>query len=207
MTRTSGVPMSKPLRLLTAVLTGGALCVATEPAYADLGAAGTVAIESDLQLGALHTSDVREGTTLDADTIIQARLRPQLFVADDVSVGALFQLDGDWDDDDDHQVTIGAGPVVGYHRVLAPRVHLWPRAAASYAKAYVHNSFFGVDLTARTVTLDVAVPVFYEPSSHWYVGVAPRYARTLWGDVSDGSPASTQSYYGLIAILGAYLGG
>ena len=38
-------------------------------------------------------------------------------------------------------------------------------------------------------------------------GLAPRYARTLWGDVSDGSPASTQSYYGLIAVLGAYLGG
>ncbi|MCB9563559.1 MAG: hypothetical protein H6708_24440 [Kofleriaceae bacterium] len=182
-----------PSLVTAVVLTVAARGVAT----ADVGARGTVAVESSLAFEASRESSTRADTTRSRTTLGLAGAVHYL-VLDRLSVGGQAYAAITWHDDDHDDATF-AVPTAGYVVPLGARAHLWPRAGLAFVRE--RKAIGGVQ---HTIAIDLSVPLVVEPAPHWYVGLAPRYTRTLL-NTDDGEDDPTHTTYGVFAILGVYL--
>jgi hypothetical protein len=171
-------------------------------AVVGLGAAGQIAVSSDLDVAVARHSQSIMGSTTKSTSI---KLWPALdyFAAPNLSIGGQVRIQFDSGGDND-VTTIGLLPRIGYNISMGPALSIWPRAGVGYVHTSSNNS--GYSASGYTVTFFAFVPLLFEAAQHFFIGGGPYLETDLVSKVQ-----SRDSYkmtdFGLKATVGGYFGG
>lgn len=178
------------------------------PAAADIGfgAPGQIAVSDDMQMALLRRSQSLMGMTIDA-TLVQLRPGFDYFVAPNISVGGQLRIEYSSGDNGINTTitTIGLVPRIGYDVALSPTSSIWPHVGLGYIHTSFDNGSAGNNFSSYTVTLDVFVPVLFQPVPHFFLGGGPFLATDLVSKL-QGMDTTKTTDIGVMSTIGGYFG-
>jgi hypothetical protein len=187
---------------------------ATAPAAAapaadiGLGTPGQFAVSDDMQIALIRQSQSLQGQSIDT-TRIQLQPAIDYFVSPNVSIGGQVRIAYESRDtgggSTNTMTTLGLLPRVGYNVALSPTSSIWPRASLGYVHTST-DSFNGqVTASGYTVSLEVFVPLLFQPVPYFFVGGGPLVTTDLISKL-EGADAVKTTNIGLQSTIGGYFG-
>ena len=91
-------------------------------------------------------------------------------------------------------------------RVLRVFPQIWPHVGLGYIHTSYDNGGSGANnFSSYTVTLDVFVPLLFQPVPHFFLGGGPFLATDLVSKLEGGDTTKTTDI-GLMSTIGGYFG-
>jgi hypothetical protein len=198
-----------PGRPQTEVAPGASQAPMPAPA-ADVGfgTPGQIAVSDDMQMALLRRSTSIMGMTTDA-TLVQLRPAFDYFLAPNISIGGQLRIEYASGDDGANTTvtTIGLVPRIGYNVALSPTSSIWPHVGLGYLHtSYDNGAGGGNNFSSYTVTLDVFVPLVFQPVPHFFLGGGPFVETDLVSKL-EGADTIKTTNIGLMSTIGGYFGG
>ena len=205
----SGPPGYPPPGPPQTELAPGASQAPLPPPAADIGfgTPGHIVVSDDMQMVLLRRSQTLMGMTVDKTSV---QLRPALdyFVARNISIGGQLRIEYASGDNgvDTTITTIGLVPRIGYNVALSPTSSIWPHVGLGYIHTSYDNGGGGANnFSSYTVTLDVFVPLLFQPVPHFFLGGGPFVAADLVSKLEGADTTKTRDI-GLMSTIGGYFG-
>ena len=205
----SGPPDYPPPGPPQTELAPGAAQAPLPPPAADIGfgTPGQIVVSDDMQMALRRRSQSLMGTTIDTTSV---QLRPALdyVVARNISIGGQLRIEYASGDNgvDTTITTIGLVPRIGYNVALSPTSSIWPRVGLGYIHtSYDNGGSGGNNFSSYTVTLDVFVPLLFQPVPHFFLGGGPFVATDLVSKL-EGMDTTKTTDIGLMSTIGGYFG-
>jgi hypothetical protein len=177
------------------------------PPAADIGfgTPGQIVVTDDMQMALRRRS--QSLMTIDTTSV---QLRPALdyFVARNLSIGGQLRIEYASGNNgvDTTMTTIGLVPRIGYDVALSPTSSIWPRVGLGYIHTSYDNGGSGAyNFSSYTVTLDVFVPLLFQPVPHFFLGGGPFLATDLVSKL-QGADTNKTTDIGLMSTIGGYFG-
>jgi len=174
-----------------------------------LGALGQIAISDDMQVAIIRQTLSAQGQTVD---VTQIQLQPAIdyFVSPNLSIGGQVQIayrssDNGFGSTSD-ETTVGLVPRIGYNVPLGVSSSIWPRVGLGYIHTSTNDGSGSPGFSSYTVTLQVFVPLIFQPVPHFFVGGGPLVATDLISKREDQDGIKTTNI-GLLSTIGGYFGG
>ena len=190
-------------------LAPGASQAPLPPPAADIGfgTPGQIVVSDDMQMTLRRRRQTNTGMTYDTTSV---QLRPALdyFVARNLSIGGQLRIEYAAGDNgvDTTITTIGLVPRIGYNLALSPTTSIWPRVGLGYIHTSYDNGGSGAyNFSGYTVTLDVFVPLVFQPVPHFFLGGGP-FAATDLVSKHQGMDTIKTTDIGLMSTIGGYFG-
>ena len=160
-----------------------------------------------MQMAILRRRQTFMGTTTDTTSV---QLRPALdyFVAHNISLGGQLRIEYAAGDNSVNTTitTIGLVPRIGYDLALSPTSSIWPRVGLGYIHTSYDNGGSGAyNFSSYTVTLDVFVPLLFQPVPHFFLGGGPFLTTDLVSKL-EGADTIKTTNIGLMSTIGGYFG-
>jgi hypothetical protein len=161
------------------------------------GKAGVINIASDLSLSFQHTSfSAPSGRSPDSVTAYAIGPAADVFIIDNLSVGAEFLFGRTSLGPDLTENVLRIAPRVGYHISLVPeRLGLWPRLEFGYESATIKNTGLP-DVTEKRVVLGAFLPLLIHPVEHFHIGIGP-FLDTDLSSKEDGQDGIKETTIGI----------
>jgi hypothetical protein len=185
-----------------------AAAAAASPTDVGLGTVGQFVVSDDVQVTLLRQSLSQGGQTRDV-TGIQLQPAFDYFVSPNLSIGGQVRIlyasvdNGAGSTDD--TTTLGLLPRIGYNVALSPGASIWPRVALGYV--HTSGSSFNGQVTSSsyTVSLEVFVPLIFQPVPHFFLGGGPLVSTDLVSKLDSNDGVKTTNI-GLQSTIGGYFG-
>jgi hypothetical protein len=203
----SGPPADPPHGPPQAELAPGAAALPPPAADIGFGTPGQFVVSDDVQMALLRRSQTLMGMTTDTTSV---QLRPALdyFVARNLSIGGQLRIEYASGDNGVGTTitTLGLVPRIGYNVALSPTSSIWPRVGLGYIRTSYDNGGSGANnFSSYTVTLDVFVPLLFQPVPHFFLGGGPFLATDLVSKL-EGADTTKTTDIGLMSTIGGYFG-
>jgi hypothetical protein len=184
----------------------GAPPAAAPPTEVGLGTVGQLVVSDDMQIALMRQSLSQAGQSRDI-TSIQLQPAVDYFVSPNLSIGGqvriLFASADNGGGTSNDVTTLGLLPRIGYNVALSPAASIWPRVALGYVHTSTDN--FGGTSSAYTVSLEVFVPLVFQPVPHFFLGGGPLVTTDLISKLDSNDGIKTTSI-GLQSTIGGYFG-
>jgi hypothetical protein len=171
------------------------------------GTPGQLVVSDDMQMVLIRRRQTIGGMATDTTSI---QLRPALdyFVARNISIGGQLRFEYAAGDNGVNTTitTIGLVPRIGYNLALSPTSSIGPRVGLGYIHTGYDNGGSGAyNFSSYTVTLDVFVPLLFQPVPHFFLGGGPFLATDLVSKL-EGMDTTKTTEIGLMSTIGGYFG-
>ena len=179
---------------------------APPPTDIGLGTVGQLVISDDMQIALLRQSQSIQGQSRD---ITQIQLQPALdyFVSPNLSIGGQIRIAhasiDNGNSSTNTSTTLGVLPRIGYNVALSPTSSIWPRVALGYV--HTNGDSYGGQITSSsyTVSLEVFVPLVFQPVPHFFLGGGPLVSTDLISKTDSNDGVKTTNI-GLQSTIGGY---
>jgi hypothetical protein len=181
---------------------------APPPTDIGLGTAGQLVVSDDVQIALLRQTQSQAGQSRD---ITQIQLQPALdyFVSPNLSIGGqvriMFSSIDNGGGSSSDVTTLGLLPRIGYNVALSPTSSIWPRVALGYVHASTDAYNGAVTSSSYTVSLEVFVPLVFQPVPHFFLGGGPLVSTDLVSKLDSNDGVKTTNI-GLQSTIGGYFG-
>lgn len=187
------------LAAVAAVLTSGSASAQT--AEGAFGNAGQLAMQADLQLRFVGTSESNGGPS-GSDVLIQPAA--DYFLIDHLSLGGVlkFELQSSGND---QATSFGIGPRIGYNIPIVDKLSFWPDLFLLFDTTSRNNNN-GSD---TAFTMGVFGPLLFHPVAHFFVGLGPILSTEVSHTFSDNrgrsGDAPKLTEYGVMSTIGGWI--
>jgi hypothetical protein len=172
-----------------------------------VGTPGQLVVSDDMQLALLRQTRSQPGGQSLETTAIQLRPAVDIFVAPNLSIGGQVRIEhysADTGNGSSSTVTnLGLLPRIGYNVALSPSSSIWPRVALGYVHSSTDSYNGQVTSSNYTVTLEVFVPLVFQPVPHFFLGGGPLVSTDLVSKL-DGNDGVKTTNIGLQSTIGGY---
>lgn len=179
---------------------------AASPTDNGLGTVGQIVISDDLQIALVRESRSSPGQTIET-TRVELQPAVDYFVAANLSIGGQLRISHESVDNGggttNDLTTIGLLPRIAYNVALSPTSSIWPRVALGYVHTSLDSYGGQVTQSGYTVSLEIFVPLVFQPVPHFFLGGGPLVSTDLVAKVEDQDAAKTTNI-GLMSTIGGY---
>jgi hypothetical protein len=181
---------------------------AAPPTDIGMGTVGQFAVSDDMQIALVRQTQSLQGQSAET-TRIQLQPAIDYFVSPNVSIGGQVRIAFESKDNGggttNDVTTLGLLPRIGYNVALSPTSSIWPRAALGYVHTSSDSYNGQVTASGYIVSLEVFVPLVFQPVPHFFLGGGPFVTTDLISKL-EGTDSVKTTNIGLQSTIGGYFG-